>query len=326
MSAIAIDGARVYVGAADGGVWRSTDDGDTWTPLTDDLPTTSTGALAVNPDDHSVWLGTGEANTAFENYLGTGIYRSDDYGDSWVRVGGDQLKGTMVARIVIDGERHGVRGHELRHLPSARRRPHVAGLGPGAAARNPRTLRVHVLQRRAGHAGNRRPRRSSRTSRGAVAHTDYNGFYVSNKSGDAGTWKRVRPNGIDRRDIGRASFAYSADGSKLYALVESIQNYNYNPETALMGVYVSDTGDVAGPWTLIADNVTLATGTGSALTLGDGYSPGIQAWYNQFIGVDPERPRPRVRRARGGLRDHRRRGHLDTVGPYWNFGLAVLER
>ena len=86
-------------------------------------------------------------------------------------------------------------------------------------------------------------------------HTDYNGFYVSNKSGDAGTWKRVRPNGIDRRDIGRASFAYSADGSKLYAVVESIQNYNYNPETALMGVYVSDTGDVAGPWTLIADNV-----------------------------------------------------------------------
>ena len=73
MSAIAIDGARVYVGAADGGVWRSTDGGDTWTPLTDDLPTTSTGALAVNPDDHSVWLGTGEANTAFENYLGTGV-------------------------------------------------------------------------------------------------------------------------------------------------------------------------------------------------------------------------------------------------------------
>ncbi len=152
-------------------------------------------------------------------------------------------------------------------------------------------------------------------------HTDYNGFYVSNKSGDAGTWKRVRPNGIDRRDIGRASFAYSADGSKLYALVESIQNYNYDPETALMGVYVSDTGDVAGPWTLIADNVTLATGTGSALTLGDGYSPGIQAWYNQFIGVDPSDP-DHVYVGLEEVYETTDAGATWTaVGPYWNFGL-----
>jgi hypothetical protein len=320
MSAIATDGARVYIGAADGGVWRSTDGGDTWTPLTDDLPTTSTGALAVNPDDHSVWLGTGEANTAFENYLGTGIYRSDDYGDSWIRVGGDQLRGTMVARIVMDGN-----GMVYAATSSGIfRRPADAPtsqawdlvLLPGTPGPFGFTYSndVQVM-----------PGTDGDTVIANIAwrggHTDYNGFYVSHKSGDAGTWNRVRPNGIDRRDIGRSSFAYAADGSKLYALVESIQNYNYNPETALMGIYVSDTGDVAGPWTLIADNVTLANSPGSALTLGDGYSPGIQAWYNQFIGVDP------------GDADHVYVGLEEvyettdagsswtTIGPYWNFGL-----
>ena len=53
------NGARTY-GGIGSGLFRSDDGGDTWTPLTDGLPTTSTGALAVNPDDHSVWLGTGD--------------------------------------------------------------------------------------------------------------------------------------------------------------------------------------------------------------------------------------------------------------------------
>jgi hypothetical protein len=61
-------------------------------------------------------------------------------------------------------------------------------------------------------------------------------------------------------------------------------------QTYLDGVYVSSTGSLDGPWTRIASSDKLgATATGSALSNNDGrgYSPGIQAWYNQFIAVDP---------------------------------------
>ncbi len=320
MSAIAIDGHRIFVGGADGGVWRSRDAGATWTALTDGLPSTSTGALAVNPDDRSVWLGTGESNTAFENYLGTGIYRSDDHGNSWVRVGGDQLKGTMVAKIVFDGRGKMYAatssGVFRRDVGAADSQAWTPVLQPGTPGPFGFTY-TNDVQVKPGTGG--------QTVIASVAwrggHTDYNAFYVSNGYGDPGTWSKVSPNGLDRRDIGRASFAYAADGSKLYAVVESIQNYNYNPETALMGVYVSNTGDVAGPWTLIADNVTLANSPGSALTVGDGYSPGIQAWYNQFIGVDPTDPDHVYLGLEEVYETTDAGASWTTIGPYWNFGL-----
>ena len=51
-TAIAVDGDAIYAGMADGGVWKSTDDGADWTPLLDDAPTLSIGSVSVNPADH----------------------------------------------------------------------------------------------------------------------------------------------------------------------------------------------------------------------------------------------------------------------------------
>ena len=67
------DGAW-FAGAADGGVWRSYDQGAHWTPVTDNLPDMSTGALAVDPVDGSLWLGTGEANESQDSYQGDGVW------------------------------------------------------------------------------------------------------------------------------------------------------------------------------------------------------------------------------------------------------------
>ena len=103
MTSLAVDGDTVYAGAADGGVWRSTDKGAHWTPLFDDQRRLSIGALAVDPADHSLWVGTGEANTAFENYAGDGIYRSADRGATWQLVGGP-LDNSLVSRISFDGQ------------------------------------------------------------------------------------------------------------------------------------------------------------------------------------------------------------------------------
>src|SRR5260370_6072301 len=78
-----------FAGTADGGVWRSTDQGQNWTPVFDSMPTLSIGALAVNPVDGSLWVGTGDANVSQDSYAGTGVYRSTDDGQTWQRVGDD---------------------------------------------------------------------------------------------------------------------------------------------------------------------------------------------------------------------------------------------
>ena len=102
VSAIAVDGGYVYAGGADGGVWRSTDKGKHWTPVFDGQTSLSIGAISVNPADHSVWVGTGEANTSQDAYSGDGIYRSADHGTTWTLVG-NRLDNSLVSRITFDG-------------------------------------------------------------------------------------------------------------------------------------------------------------------------------------------------------------------------------
>src|SRR5258708_5599217 len=73
-----------YFGAAAGGVWKTTDAGATWTPLTDGTPISSVGALGVAPSDHNViYVGTGEAAPRGDMTYGDGIYKSVDGGKTW---------------------------------------------------------------------------------------------------------------------------------------------------------------------------------------------------------------------------------------------------
>lgn len=83
------DGAlTLYVGAASGGVWKSTDGGTTFRPKFDKQPVQSIGAIALDPSDPDrVWVGTGEAWTRNSVSIGDGVYRSTDGGESWKHAG-----------------------------------------------------------------------------------------------------------------------------------------------------------------------------------------------------------------------------------------------
>jgi len=89
--------------------------------------------------------------------------------------------------------------------------------------------------------------------------------------------------------------------------------------TILQGIYASATG-ASGPWNKIAEWRNLANG-GSALKAGRGYHPGVQAWYNQFIAVDPGDANHLYVGLEEVFESTDGGGKWTAVGPYWNFDM-----
>src|SRR4051812_48052160 len=91
-----------YFGATGGGLWKTTDGGATWRPVTDgQIRSSSVGAVAVaesNPD--VVYIGMGETEFRGNIIQGDGVYRSSDGGKSWTHMGLDETQ--AIARIRVD--------------------------------------------------------------------------------------------------------------------------------------------------------------------------------------------------------------------------------
>jgi photosystem II stability/assembly factor-like uncharacterized protein len=76
-----------YMAAVNGGVWKTTDFGNTWNPIFDDQPTGSVGALAVAPSDPNIiYVGSGEGLQRPDLATGDGIYKSTDAGKTWTHI------------------------------------------------------------------------------------------------------------------------------------------------------------------------------------------------------------------------------------------------
>jgi photosystem II stability/assembly factor-like uncharacterized protein len=91
----------VFVGAASGGVWKSTDGGTTFKPVFDKQPVQSIGAITIDPSNHqNVWVGTGEAWTRNSVSIGAGLYKSADGGETWTHAGLPDSE--RIAKILVD--------------------------------------------------------------------------------------------------------------------------------------------------------------------------------------------------------------------------------
>ena len=221
--------AQYFVGVASGGVWRTVNDGITWTPVFDNEGSYSIGTVTLDPKNPStVWVGTGENNSQRSVNWGDGIYRSDDGGRSWRNLG---LKNSQhIARIVIDPRDSNV--------------VYVASQGPLWSSGGDRGVfkttdggktwkNVLTISENTGATDiaidpmnpDRLLAASYQRARHQWTLIDGGPESAIYKSGDAGnTWKRIRA-GLPQGDLGRIGIAFSpAEPHLVYAKIEAANN------------------------------------------------------------------------------------------------------
>ncbi|VAW25906.1 Glycosyl hydrolase, BNR repeat precursor, partial [hydrothermal vent metagenome] len=89
-----------YAAYASGGLWYTNNNGTTFTCVTNNAPTQNMGAIAVDWQKGTIWIGTGESNSSRSSYAGVGVLKSDDKGKTWQNVG---LKDSQhIGKIIIN--------------------------------------------------------------------------------------------------------------------------------------------------------------------------------------------------------------------------------
>ncbi len=100
----------VYAGAAQGGLYRSTNGGTSWTPIMDNALSLAIGAIAISPSNpETVYVGTGEPNFAIDSFFGVGVYRIENASTTATLVGPlnrdaigtDLFTGRSVSEIIV---------------------------------------------------------------------------------------------------------------------------------------------------------------------------------------------------------------------------------
>jgi len=261
------DPTTYYFGATGGGVWKSTDGANTWSPIFDKDGAPSIGSIAVAASDPNVvYVGTGEACIRGNISQGDGVWKSVDAGKSWKSVG---LKDSRAIGKVILNPRNpdivfvAALGHPFgpnkergifRTTDGGKTWDKVLYKDENTGAidvafdpQNPNILFASLWEAR-------------RTPWSLSSGGPGSGIY---RSTDAGTtWKRLEEHGLPKGPYGRIGLAV-ADSERVYAIVEAKEGG---------GFYRSDDG---------GDSWDLVNGSHSLLQ---------RAWYYMHVIADPQDP------------------------------------
>ncbi len=99
----------IYAATSGGGVWKTTDAGMTWVPLTDQISSLASGALAMDPlNPNFILYGTGEQNYSGDSFYGDGLFSSGDAGGTWTKIASKTQVGNYIAKVGISGSKAAV--------------------------------------------------------------------------------------------------------------------------------------------------------------------------------------------------------------------------
>lgn len=288
VSAIALDpgyngstNQTVYVGAAHGGVWKSTDNGTNWTPILDDQPSLAIGSIALDPTNANiVYVGTGEGNGAADSYYGAGLLKSSNGGATWTQITGPvstsspnipSFLNCSIVRIAID------RNNPANLFIATRNgTTHGATGGQGSAPFGQRGIwkstdgganwtNADPVATGGGISATDvliDPLDSTRVLAGMLAR----GIYRSTTSGNSGTWELLA-GGLPTTGFSRITLAVGpplapSTNSTLFAAFQNSSN------STLLGLYRST--DNGANWTQLTSPPNVA-----------------QTFYNLTMAVDP---------------------------------------
>ncbi len=251
------DPNKYYVAGATGGVWRTTDGGQSWTPLTDFMPISSIGALALDPSNEDiVYAGTGEANFANHSIYGLGLYKSVDGGDNWEVLAEETFAGRTFSRIVVSYANSQVLFASVMHAGGFPARVAAKGHplkdGPVGIFRSidGGVTWEHLLNGLPNQAGSdvwMHPTYSNilYAAIGDIFGVPENGIYKSTNGGDS--WTKLE-GGLPTSNVGRITLAVApSNPQRLYAIItEEADAFGGDAET--LDVYRTvDGGTTWGP-------------------------------------------------------------------------------
>ena len=260
------DPTTYYFGATGGGVWKSTDGANTWSPIFDKDGAPSIGSIAVSTSDPNiVYVGTGEACIRGNISHGDGVWKSMDAGKSWKSVG---LKDSRaIGRVIVNPSNPDIvfvaaLGHP--YGPNAERGvfrttdggktwdkvlykdENTGAIDVAFDPQNPHILFASLWEAR------RTPWTLSSGGPGS-------GVYRSTDGGS--TWKKLEEHGLPKGPYGRIGIAVAANSERVYAIIEAKENG---------GLYRSDDG--GDTWDLVNGNHSLVQ----------------RAWYYMHVIADPQ--------------------------------------
>jgi photosystem II stability/assembly factor-like uncharacterized protein len=257
-----------YFGGVAGGVWRTNDGGNTWTPLTDKQPFASIGAIAVAESNPGViYVGTGESCLRGNISYGNGMYKSTDGGKTWAYIG---LKETQhIARVVVDPKNSNLvyvaaLGHAYGTNPERGvyrttdggktwekilyKDDKTGAIDLSVDPHNPNVMFAALYQ-------------IQRTPWSLESGGPGSGLYRSVDGGNS--WKHLEGHGIPEGILGRIGISVSGgDANRVYALIEAKEG----------GLFRSDDG--GDSWSKVNDDQRLTQ----------------RAWYFTHIFADPKNP------------------------------------
>ncbi len=282
VSAIAIASDRtIYAGGAQGGVWRSRDNGGHWQPLMDDEISLAVGSITIDPaDPKTIYVGTGEQSFACSSYFGAGILKSTDGGDSWTRLGAGVFTGRTIGEVIVQ---HPSPGQTTLYANSA-----VGLYGRGCDPYLPAPRRGVYKSTDGGETWRQLTKGLPRAVDGTPdrsatdlvidpgdANRLFVGFYaggVWSTEDDGEHWSEVT-GGLPTENTGRVALAIApTDGNRMYAAYESFETGD------VLGLYRSDDGGAT--W------APMATPSPPP----PGYDIVCQCFYDNYLRVSPTDP------------------------------------